>query len=58
MDDLTGRRSRLMKWNHELVGVDVNGLRRGVETSRDAVLSRIRVAFPGICCVERRAVSG
>lgn len=37
---------RLMKWNHELVGVDVDRLRQQIENSRDAVLGRIREAFP------------
>jgi 5-methylthioadenosine/S-adenosylhomocysteine deaminase len=37
---------RLRKWNHELVGVDVGLLRQRIEASRDAVLGRIRAAFP------------
>lgn len=37
---------RPLKWNHELVGVDVDSLRARVEASRDRVLSRIRSAFP------------
>jgi cytosine/adenosine deaminase-related metal-dependent hydrolase len=49
---------RPVKWDHELVGVDVDRLRREVEASRDAVLGRIRAAFPdyapslvGSCCL-------
>jgi cytosine/adenosine deaminase-related metal-dependent hydrolase len=37
---------RLRKWNHELVGVDVDRLRHQIEASRDAVLGRIQAAFP------------
>jgi cytosine/adenosine deaminase-related metal-dependent hydrolase len=49
---------RPVKWDHELVGVDVDKLRREIEASRDAVLGRIRAAFPeyapslvGSCCL-------
>ncbi len=37
---------RTVKWNHELVGVDIDSLRLRVEASRDRVLGRIRSAFP------------
>jgi cytosine/adenosine deaminase-related metal-dependent hydrolase len=37
---------RVVKWNHELVGVDLDKLRGEIEASRDAVLGRIRSAFP------------
>ncbi len=49
---------RAVKWDHELVGVDADRLRREIEASRDAVLGRIRAAFPdyapslvGSCCL-------
>lgn len=37
---------RMVKWNGELVGVDVDKLRGEIEASRDRVLGRIRQAFP------------
>ncbi len=37
---------RLMKLNHELVGVDVDKLRQEIEAARDRVLGRLRAAFP------------
>ncbi len=46
-----------VKWDHALVGVDVDRLRHEIEASRDAVLGRIREGFPeyappvvGSCC--------
>lgn len=49
---------RLVKWNHQLVGVDIDRLRQKIEASREAVLGRIRSAFPeywpslvGSCCL-------
>jgi len=37
---------QIRKWNHELVGVDIDSLRQRVEASRDRVLARIRSGFP------------
>jgi 5-methylthioadenosine/S-adenosylhomocysteine deaminase len=37
---------RAVKWQYRLVDVDIDRLRREIEASRDAVLGRIREAFP------------
>jgi 5-methylthioadenosine/S-adenosylhomocysteine deaminase len=49
---------RPVKWQHRLVGVDLEALQRRIENSRDAVLARIREGFPeydprlvGSCCL-------
>jgi hypothetical protein len=41
-----------MKWHGKLVGVDLNGVRRTIEKSRDAVLTRAGYSSNrfGTCC--------
>jgi cytosine/adenosine deaminase-related metal-dependent hydrolase len=43
---------KLMKWQGKLVGVDLNGVRRTIEKSRDAVLARAGYSSDrfGTCC--------
>ena len=43
---------KLMKWHGKLVGVDLNGVRRTIERSRDAVLVRAGYSSDrfGTCC--------
>ena len=43
---------KLMKWHGKLVGVDLNGVRRTIEKSRDAVLVRAGYSSDrfGTCC--------
>lgn len=43
---------KLMKWHGKLVGVDLNGVRRTIEKSRDAVLARAGYSSDrfGTCC--------
>jgi hypothetical protein len=49
---------KLMKWHGKLVGVDLNGVRRTIEKSRDAVLARAGYSSDrfGTCCVTCREV--
>jgi len=43
---------KLMKWHGRLVGIDLNGVRRTIEKSRDAVLARAGYSSDrfGTCC--------
>src|SRR5437868_7484886 len=43
---------KLIKWHGKLVGVDLNGVRRTIEKSRDAVLARAGYSSNrfGTCC--------